>query len=191
MKLPIIYLAGAIRPDHREDEEWRIQFTKSLIGLAIVYNPMFGKERKDDQWTIFGVPSHDRMIVHHDFYMVDNADIVVFNLLAMKEGYHCIGTMTEFGRSTARTQIRYVIAPPDDASYPKIHPFIVQSAAHVFTTVEETLGFVMNVCAMLTISERSIRQVVQMVPQQQPGRIVLPNGPVQPQLPRAIKESAR
>jgi hypothetical protein len=170
VKLPIIYLAGAIRPDHPEDAEWRLQWMSSLVGLAVVYNPMLGKEVTAGQWTLFGVPSDPALIVHHDLYMLDNADIVVFNLLAMGEDYPCMGSLIEFGRSTARSQIRYVVAPPNVVG----HPFITQLTAHHFEDLGDALKFTRSMCSVLTATERAIKQVVQVAPQQDPPRIMVP-----------------
>jgi hypothetical protein len=182
VKLPVVYLAGAIRPDHPEDAEWRLHWMSQLVGLAVVYNPMLGKEvhlGPDYQrnviagtWSLFGVPSDPALIVHHDFYMLDNADIIVFNLLAMGEGYPCLGSLMEFGRSTTRPQIRYAVLPPGHAV--NTHPFIAHLAAHRFEDLEGALKFTRNVCAGLTATERAIKQVVQVAPQQDPPRIVVP-----------------
>jgi hypothetical protein len=172
VKLPVVYLAGAIRPDHPEDGEWRLHWMSQLVGLAVVYNPMFGKDVTEGRWSLFGLPSDPALIVHHDFYMLDNADIIVFNLLAMGEGYPCLGSLMEFGRSTTRSQVRYVILPTGHAV--NTHPFITHLAAHRFEDLEDALKFIRNVCAGLTATERAIKQVVQVAPQQDPPRIVVP-----------------
>lgn len=149
VKLPTIYLAGAIR-NHRDDDiEWREEVMDQLLGMATFLNPLAGKvfDPKTEEWTIYnGTPSAARYIVKKDFWCVDRADIVIFNLNCLVEGYPTIGTLCEFGRSTGTGALIYTIIDPNytghehGASY-KLHPFIEENSAMVFQDVASCVNF--------------------------------------------------
>ena len=147
MKLTV-YLAGAIRDGKPEDIAWREAMIDDLRRVAVILNPLAGKHRDEASglWTLSGRPSGSKVIVHQDFWAVDRADIIVFNLLPMAEGYLSIGTMAEWGRSTTRSVLRYVIAKPNftgrqNAAMFKLHPFIAEYATDIFATADECRDF--------------------------------------------------
>lgn len=143
-----VYLAGAIRDGHPEDIAWRQQAVETLSPVAIVLNPLGGKQFDEEtrQWSFAGVPSTARLIVKQDFWCVDRADVVLANLTSMAEGYPSIGTITEIGRSTARGSLIYTIIDPSFTGHENskmygLHPFIEQVAAAHFSSVTEALTF--------------------------------------------------
>lgn len=152
-----MYLAGAIRDNHPEDIEWREYISSKLypfIGhdMLRILSPLGGKsfDEKTGKWTISGVPSHAYHIVSQDFWSVDRADIIVFNMLPMAEGYQSIGTLTEWGRSTATQKLRYVILPQGFKGHKNLdmyqgpHPFIERNATEIFQTVNECVEFLVR-----------------------------------------------
>lgn len=140
MFTPTIYLAGAIRDEHVEDITWRELFVHRLSAQATIWSPLAGKHRDPTTgvWTLDGRPSTAKMIVSKDFWMVDRADIIVFNFLSVREGYPSIGTTMEFGRSTARSVLRYCIFPVE---FTGLHPFYAENATDIFDTPEACCDF--------------------------------------------------
>jgi hypothetical protein len=149
-----IYLAGAIRNDHPEDIEWRERMI-TMLNHSNHYsfiNPLGGKtyDAKTGLWTMAGgfYPTA-KGIKEHDFYGVDHANIIVFNFLSLAEGYPSIGTLTEFGRSTARPCLRYSIVQDgycghSNAGMYKVHPFLAENSAYIFPSVDECIKFMQH-----------------------------------------------
>ena len=152
-----IYLAGAIRDNHQEDIDWRDQMIQALVpyvnvNILQIISPLGGKrfDKKTGAWTLSGVPSHDYHIVSQDFWSVDKCDIIVANFLPLADGYPSIGTLTEWGRSTATSKLRYVIWPTgmqghqNGKMYPGPHPFITQNMTEMFPSVADCIKFLMH-----------------------------------------------
>jgi hypothetical protein len=82
----------------------------------------------------------------HDVNCVDNARICVFNFSALAEGYPNIGTLVEFGRATKAGCLIYSIIPydysgHDNAKMYKLHPFLAEPSAMIFTAVCDCAQF--------------------------------------------------
>lgn len=148
MRKPTIYLAGAIRDDHKEDVQWRERAIAMFKTYATILNPLGGKSKdKDGNWTMSGIRSTAKTIVKQDFWCVDRADILVANLIPLASGYPSIGTLTEYGRATGTGALIFVSVEAkytghENASMYKLHPFIEENATVVFTDVDEMLRFV-------------------------------------------------
>lgn len=131
----IVYLAGPIRDGRAEDLQWRRRIATALEGRAVWISPTAAKvyHPAERRWTVGGWPSDARLIVHHDLWAVDRADIVVAHLGALRdEHYPSIGTLIELGRAGARGVLCYGIAPPS-------HPFLDTLWATVFPDVETAI----------------------------------------------------
>jgi nucleoside 2-deoxyribosyltransferase len=157
MKKPLIYLAGAIRDQRTDDISWREQFIAALKEYAILLNPLGGKsyDPETNKWTMNGIESSSRTIVQQDFWCVDRADIVVFNFLALAEGYPNIGTLVEFGRATARGALIYSIIAPTyrghaNSGMYSLHPFLAEPSCVVFRSPEDCLAFLSQHIKMLS-----------------------------------------
>lgn len=142
-----IYLAGAIRDNNIQDIIWREQAIQAFGDRIIVLNPLGGKVKDSaGLWTVCGVPSDSHLIVRQDFWMVDKADIILANFSSLSEGYPTIGTLTEWGRSTVASKLRYAIWPKDFTGHGNtamygVHPFIAQFAAKLFDSVIAAIDF--------------------------------------------------
>jgi len=161
---PKIYLAGAIRDGIDEDIIWRERVIDALCPekgrkLADIFNPLGGKtySRGEKMWDLAGVMPVASVIVPHDFYHVDNSDIVLFNFRALSEKYPNIGTLVEFGRATKSRCLIYSIV---DSAYrghdsagifsDKLHPFIKQNSAIVFADVDMAIAFLLRYLPVLS-----------------------------------------
>jgi len=145
-EIPRIYLAGAIRDNKPQDIEWREYVIRRLGLIAHLINPLGGKEFKDGKWYVSGVPSTARFIVKHDFYAIDNVDMVIFNFDALQDKYPNIGTLVEFGRATGTGALIYTIVGSDFTGHENgtmygLHPFLAENSAEVFETVEACTDF--------------------------------------------------
>lgn len=147
---PTIYLAGAIRDGHPEDIDWRERAVMALSPLATVFNPLAGKTYNPDtgQWSLYGGENPDaKYIVQADFWCVDRSDIILFNFESLAEGYPSLGTLTEFGRSTARSCLRLAIIPDQYTGHENLrhfkglHPFLEQNVAKVFQGSQAAIEF--------------------------------------------------
>lgn len=164
MKLPVIYLAGAIRDDHPEDIEWRERMIERLKHSATILSPLGGKTRTERppyrpgecsseprvKWTQFGRAIPPKKIVLQDWWCVDNSNIVVANVTSLAEGYPSIGTMMELGRATARGSLIYLIMERPVVGHANamygVHPFLEVNAADVFTSLDEALDGMACLC---------------------------------------------
>lgn len=150
-KMPVIYLAGAIRDNYPEDIEWRERLLKSLQNLAVFLNPLGGKTQDPTtkQWSVSGVPSSARFITQHDRWSVRRSDIVVFNFRALSQKYPNIGTLVEFGMAVMNNCLIYSIVDPEYKGHENermyhLHPFLEEFSAHVFATVDDCEAFLKN-----------------------------------------------
>jgi len=148
---PIVYLAGSIRDNNVEDIMWRERAAERLRRKATIINPLAGKHFDKDtgKWTVYGSENPDaKYIVAADFWAVDNADAIIFDFRALADKYPCIGTLSEWGRSTARNVMRFpVIADGfvghvSEKHFPQLHPFRAEHAAKVFTDIDKAVVFV-------------------------------------------------
>jgi nucleoside 2-deoxyribosyltransferase len=146
-----IYLAGAIRDDHPEDIEWREIYIKALKEMAIIFNPLAGKmfNPETKKWYLYGHSATGEAIVPHDFWMVEKSDIIVFNFLALAEGYPNIGTLVEFGHATAGNALLYCIIPKGYTGHGnltqfRLHPFLARNTAMIFQGIDSCLEFLIK-----------------------------------------------
>jgi len=152
----LMYLAGAIRDGHKEDIEWRESVAQRLFpfvegGLLRILSPLGGKvySEKERAWTISGIQSNAHLIVSQDFWSVDRMDIGIFNFLSLADQYPTIGTLSEWGRSTAKSCLRFAIWPQGvtghcNEMYAQVHPFITNNATQVFYSVSDCLNFLIR-----------------------------------------------
>ena len=157
---PIVYLAGAMRNNHiEEDARWREQIITECEGLAVFLNPMGGKSfnAKTQEWDFCGIVPEANLIVQHDFWCVERADIILFNFKALSQGYANIGTLTEFGHATnslPRKLLWSIIDQDykghDHAELFKLHPFLEKNSAIVFHSLDEALQKVPRLLAVLS-----------------------------------------
>lgn len=148
-----VYLAGAIRDGRQDDISWREQVIGALHSTfkATILNPLGGKTYNSDtnEWDMSGVRPGASVIVPHDFWMVERADVIIFNLTALAEGYASIGTLVEFGHATALhpRPLIYTILDPNVAvgigntKLYSVHPFISINSAVVFPSVNDCVEF--------------------------------------------------
>jgi len=150
MRIPRIYLAGAIRDGVAEDIEWRERFIDLVGPDADILNPLAGKQFDPETrlWTIHTKWSPgSKFIVRHDFFAIDSMDLGVFNFTALSEGYPMIGSLIEFGRATSRSALVYSIVPKGFEGHGnqgmfKLHPFLEDNSAMIFPTTDECAEFV-------------------------------------------------
>lgn len=145
-----LYLVGAIRDGRVDDITWRERVIENLGRFHTILNPLAGKSfiEEEKRWVIHGelAPS-GAFLVKHDFFMVDQADVIVANMLALGEGYPNIGSLMELGRATATgRKLIYMILPSKFAGHTQngmyaLHPFLAENAAGVFTSVDACIEF--------------------------------------------------
>lgn len=168
-----MYLAGSIRDKVKEDIEWRERLIDALTpyilhGMLCILNPLGGKhyDPVNKQWTMSGVESSAQHIWSQDSWCVDRTDLLVCNFLALGDKYPNIGTLVEFGRSTSKAMLRYVIIPKgykghENPEMYNLHPFIVHNAAHVFYSVDECIEFLIEHIPVLAgVAPRFIKEAV-------------------------------
>lgn len=149
MRVPTLYLAGAIRDSHPEDIEWRERLIALIGDRATILNPLAGKGAPP-QWTLHGLRQPDaKFIVAHDFWAIDRADLVVFNFSSLSEGYPSIGTLCEFGRATGTKALLYSIIDPEYLGHEHLtvfhlHPFLEQNSSVVFHSFQEAAAFLLK-----------------------------------------------
>lgn len=154
-----MYLAGAIRDDHiEEDVGWRREVIMALADIPVaILNPLAGKtyNKRTHDWDMHGIVPTASVIVPHDFWCVDHADIALFNFRSLTQKYPNIGTLVEFGRATGTGALIYSIVDTDytghgNAKLYKLHPFISRNSAAVFNTVQEAIEFISESALALT-----------------------------------------
>lgn len=145
-----IYLAGAIRDGNLNDIAWREVLIENFKDDCEMLNPLARKTYDADtrSWGMSGVTPSADVIVPHDFWMVERADIIIFNLTALAEGYPNIGTLVEFGHATALSPkpLIYTIVEKgylghESTALFALHPFIAINSAIVFFSVDACLKF--------------------------------------------------
>ena len=146
--IPSIYLVGAIRDGRKDDIDWRDNMIDALDRQAVFLNPVGGKRFNPETkaWDMSGIPPKAEVIVKHDFWCVDKADIIIANMTSLAEGYPSIGSLIEIGRATARGSLIYIILDPNYQGHGnlamfKLHPFLAQNAAATFDTVDSCITF--------------------------------------------------
>ena len=164
MREPVIYLAGSIRDGYPRDEEWREEFILALRDYACILNPLGGKsfDEATGKWYVSGIETSANFIVDHDFWAVDISDIIVFNFLALADRYPNIGTLTEWGRSTGRSVIRYSILPERYSGHENsrmfgLHPFIAKCSAAIFHSTDDCLDFLRQHVMVLSGADPSFK----------------------------------
>lgn len=154
-----MYLAGAIRDDHiKEDAEWREEVITALADVPIaILNPLAVTtyNKTSHAWDMHGLEPSANVIVPHDFWCVDHADIILFNFRALTQKYPNIGTLVEFGRATGTGALIYSIVDPDytghdNAKLFNLHPFISRNSAAIFKTVQDAIEFISEHALVLT-----------------------------------------
>lgn len=158
-----IYLAGSIRDGVAEDFAWRERAIKAIpLANATILSPLAGKSYNpaDKTWHLYDRHLPDaRYIVQADFWCVDRADLMLVDFRSLAEGYPSIGTVSEWGRSTARPCMRLATVSPNQKGANAIfglHPFIAEFAAKVFTDVDEMIDFAATHVRAVTEDPRSI-----------------------------------
>lgn len=136
---PSIYLCGPIRDAYPEDVIWRETVCKALEGVAIILNPLAGhtQHTHTEKWHQDGVPVMTRAMVKRDLWLVDRADIIVCNLMAMATDYKGIGSMQEIGRATIHGALIFSVTPENI----KQHPFIEENFSEHFDHIDDLLSF--------------------------------------------------
>jgi len=154
-----VYLAGAMRDNRiEEDSQWREDIIEACQGLAIFLNPMAGKSfnRKTKEWDFCGMEPTADVIVRHDFWAVQRADIVLFNFKALSQDYPMIGSLIEFGHGTAspHTKLLWSIIDADYAGHDNtgfnLHPFLEKNSALIFHSFDEALTKVPRLLAVMS-----------------------------------------
>lgn len=154
-----VYLAGSIRDGVEEDIAWRERAITALDPeYCTVLSPLAGRQYNADTkiWSLYGgnVPD-SKYIVHADYWCVDRADLFLVDLRSLATGYASIGTISEWGRSTARSILRLVTVAPNQKGGNAmfgLHPFIEQHAAKVFNDIDEMIKFARNYIRAVTIN---------------------------------------
>lgn len=143
-----IYLAGSIRDGVREDFAWRERAISALEHEdCTIFSPLAGKTYNPEtkKWWVYETHVPDsKYIVHADYWCVDRMDIGLFDFRSLADGYPSIGTVSEWGRSTARSIVRFATVTPNQKGANAmfgLHPFIEQHAAKVFTDIDEMIDF--------------------------------------------------
>ena len=158
-----IYLAGSIRDGIPEDFDWRERAIKAFKGAnATILSPLAGKSYDPEKktWHLYGSHLPDsRYIVHADYYCVDRMDIMLVDLRSLADGYPSIGTMSEWGRSTARSVLRLVTVSPNQKGANAVfglHPFIAEHAAKVFNDIDLMIEFAVTHVNAITADPRAV-----------------------------------
>ena len=120
------------------------------VPLAAILNPLGGKsyDPTTRRWDVSGIDPVGSVIVPHDFWCVDRADILVCNFLALCDGYPNIGTLCEFGRATKTGCLIYSIVKPGFEGHSqtafKLHPFIERNSAALFPSIDACIDFLVR-----------------------------------------------
>lgn len=145
---PCVYLAGSIRDGVKEDILWRERAIDALESeRCVILSPLAGKDYQHEaqQWRLYGTSIPDsKYIVHADYWCVDRADLILFDFRSLAEGYPSIGTVSEWGRSTARSILRLATVAANQKGANAmfgLHPFLEQHSAKVFNDIDQMIGF--------------------------------------------------
>ncbi len=160
VNVPTVYLAGAMRNSCiEEDVEWREQIIDKCLGLAVFLNPLAGKSFNPEtgEWDFCGLVPDANVIVQHDFWCVERADIVLFNFKPLSQGYANIGTLTEFGHGTNSSPRKLLwsiidqdYTGHDHAELFKLHPFLEKNSAIVFHSLDQAYQVVPKLLTVLS-----------------------------------------
>jgi nucleoside 2-deoxyribosyltransferase len=152
----VIYLAGAIRDGVEADITWREKFIDELEDAPVmILNPLSGKlySPSAKSWTQWSHIPTAKMIVNHDYFCVDKADLIVLNCEALGEGYPMIGSMCELGYAKAKGKLVWSIVPDTvncGNTMFKLHPFIQENSSMIFDTYQHCLTFLYNMSFTFT-----------------------------------------
>lgn len=156
-----VYLAGSIRDGVEEDIAWRERAIDALQSeRCIIFSPLAGKKYEPETklWTLYGKSVPDsKYIVHADYWCVERSDLILFDFRSLATGYASIGTMSEWGRSTAYNILRLSTVAPNQKGANAmfgLHPFLEQHSAKVFNDVDEMIGFAKANIQAVTTSPR-------------------------------------
>jgi len=131
-----VYLAGAIRTDlGDEDFKWRRRFMKAYEGQLLCLVPSDCGVTEANKLRRFTGSAY--MTYRTDLNLVEQADLVVANLLPMNSGYPSTGTIFELGYARAHSKLILVVA---DVRV-RQHPFIAFGADGVFGDFGELEGY--------------------------------------------------
>lgn len=125
------YLAGAIRGP--EDYFWRQAIRTLYPGLQCLIPSDIGV----DASKLRNRGGSAYMTFRTDLDLIDKADMVLVNLLALDDGYPCLGTLFELGYAHARG--KHILIVCSEAT--RTHPFIAFGGAGVFTSFDEMGGY--------------------------------------------------
>lgn len=158
MRQLVGYLAGAIRDGNNDDIEWRERLIDGVSRDLVAWiNPLGGKTYSPatKMWDMSGQLPGSRCIVRHDFWAVDQADLIVFNFRALSQRYPNIGTLVEFGRASGTGALIYSIIDADYAGHEnealyRLHPFLEENSALVFASIDDCLSFLRHHLPVLT-----------------------------------------
>lgn len=155
-KLPTAYLAGALRTI--EDYQWRKLVTEKTEGKLICFTPPdIIAEKPGDKSLVVG-PDWFReqkfrpknfMTQRTDLFLIDQADIVLVNLLALNDKYPCIGSLVEMGYAKGKNKFILAVAGPEY----KRHPFVAFTADGAFDTMDDMLEYLQHI--LVTVSGTS------------------------------------
>ena len=147
------YLAGALRTI--DDYKWRKEITERFEGRLICFTPPDILSEKPNDKSLLAGPEwfkvqkfrpKNYMTQRTDLFLIDKADIVIANLLALSDGYPCIGTLVEMGYARGKDKFILSVSSPDY----KAHPFVGFTADGAFNTIEEMIEYLDHVVSTTT-----------------------------------------
>ena len=142
-----VYLAGLISTDFKESLTWRLDAEMWLRAAGFdVLSPMRGKKNLASESPDGGLTSTrltPRDIVLRDYDDIDRADIILVNLETFGSPRPMIGTMFEMGFAWKIRKIVIAVADLDNTTM-YFHPFLMETVAHYFTTVERAVDFIIE-----------------------------------------------
>lgn len=160
---PKIYLAGSIRDGVAEDFAWRERAIKALQHRrCTVFSPLAGKSYNPEAktWHLYEKHLPDSgYIVQADYWCVDHSDIMLVDFRSLADGYPSIGTVSEWGRSTARPILRLATISPNQRGANAIfgvHPFIKEHAAKLFTDIDLMIDFAQQHVDAITVAPQGV-----------------------------------
>lgn len=139
-----VYLAGQITTNNPASLEWREEAEAALRGQAHVVSPLRGKESlraesPDGGITSSRTDSSSKAVILRDFHDVESADVILADLTQYDPTRPLVGTYMELAWAWYLKKPVVVIAAEDDYLARK-HPFIVESVAAYFPTLDEAVA---------------------------------------------------
>lgn len=158
-----IYLAGAIRDDHlEEDVGWRETLIDRIDSLATasvrILNPLANKTFNPEtkEWRVATLKINAKGTVGQDLWSVRRADVIVANFSSLSQNYPSIGTVMEVGVAAGiGGKLIYSIIEPDFSGHTNLgifnlHPFLEQVSTEIFPSVKDCGDFLVAHLGMLT-----------------------------------------